>query len=87
MTRLNWKVLGPASAGFLAVAYVLCISYDLLFGSHMYRVWLALLPGFEWLSWGSFALGLLETIAYGLFFGLVFAPMYNFFLTRAEKAN
>lgn len=87
MTRLNWRVLGPAAAGFLVVAYVLCVSYDLLFDGHMYRAWLDLLPGFEWISWGSFALGLLETVGYGFFFGLVFAPIYNFFLARAERAR
>lgn len=43
----------------------------------MYRTWVDLLPGFHWLSWGSFAPGLVETLAYGVFFGLVFAPLYN----------
>jgi hypothetical protein len=70
---------------FLAISYVLCVSYDLLFGAQMYRAWVDLLPGFYWLSWGSFALGLVETIAYGAFFGLVFAPLYNFFLVKVWR--
>lgn len=58
---------------------------DLLFGAQMYRAWVDLLPGFHWLSWGSFALGLVEAVAYGVFFGLVFAPLYNFFLVKVWR--
>ena len=83
--RLDWRVLGATSASFLAVSYVLCVSYDLLFGAMMYRAWVDLLPGFEWLTWGSFLLGLVEVIGYGVFFGLVFAPLYNFFLVKVWK--
>lgn len=80
--RIDWKVLGAALAGFLAINYVLCVGVGLLFDAHMYRAWADLLPGFHWLSWGSFVLGLVETIAYGWFFGLLFAPLYNFFLVK-----
>ena len=83
--RLDAKVLGAAMASFLAFAYVSCVAYDLVFGHQMYRAWVALLPGFSWISWSSFAIGLLETIGYGFFFGLVFAPAYNFFLVRVWK--
>ncbi len=83
--RLDWRIVGAAMASFLAFAYVTCVGYDLLFGQQMYRAWVALLPGFAWISWGSFLLGLVETIAYGFFFGLVFAPAYNFFLVRLWK--
>ncbi len=83
--RIDWKVLGAALAGFLAINYVLCVGFGLLLDLHMYRAWEDLLPGFHWLSWGSFALGLVETIAYGLFFGLVFAPLYNFFLVKLGR--
>ena len=83
--RLDWKVLGPAAACFLAIGYVVCVSYDLLFGAHMYRAWVDLLPGFHWISWGSFAIGLAETSVYGILFGVVFAPLYNFFLVRVGR--
>ncbi len=85
MTRLDGKVLGAAMGAFLALAYVTCVAYDLVFQQTMYRAWIALLPGFAWISWGSFLLGLLETAVYGLFFGLVFAPLYNFFLTKVWR--
>lgn len=83
--RLNWKVLGSAMGCFLAINYVVCVGYCLLFDAQMYRAWVDLLPGFHWLSWGSFLLGLIETIAYGVFFGAVFAPLYNFFLEKVWR--
>jgi hypothetical protein len=83
--RLDWKVLGSAAGCFLAINYVVCVVYDLLFGAQMYRVWVSLLPGFHWISWGSFILGLIEVLVYGVFFGLVFAPLYNFFLVKVWK--
>jgi hypothetical protein len=85
MSRLDGKVLGAAMGSFLALAYVACVAYDLIFGQTMYRTWIALLPGFTWLSFGTFCLGLIETFVYGLFFGLVFAPLYNFFLVKVWR--
>ncbi len=83
--RLDWKVVGFATASALAIGYVLCVAFDLVFGREMYRAWMELLPGFHWLSWGSFVLGLLEVLVYGVFFGLVFAPLYNFFLVKVWR--
>jgi hypothetical protein len=40
------------------------------------------LPGFRWLSVGSFVLGLVESFLYGAYTGLVFVPIYNFVLRR-----
>lgn len=40
------------------------------------------LPGFRWLSVGSFLLGLVESFLYGAYAGLVFVPLYNFLLRR-----
>jgi hypothetical protein len=85
MRRLDGKVLGAAMAAFLAIAYLLCVVHDLVFGQSMYRAWTALLPGFAWISLASFCLGLAEVIVYGMFFGLVFAPLYNFFLAKVWR--
>lgn len=82
MGKLDWRVVGISMGLFLSVSYVICVAYDLLFGQHMYQVWLRLLPGFTWITWGSFFLGLIETFLYGIYFGLVFAPLYNFFHSR-----
>ncbi len=82
MGRLDWRVVGLAMGSFLSVTYILCVAYDLLFSQRMYETWLKLLPGFTWISWGSFFLGLVETFAYGIYFGLVFVPLCNFFHDR-----
>jgi len=82
MGRLHWRDVGLAMGSFLAVTYVFCVAYDLAFDQRMYEVWFKLLPGFTWLTWGSFFLGLVETFLYGIYFGLVFVPLYNFFHGR-----
>ncbi len=82
MGRLYWRDVGLAMGSFLAFTYVFCVVYDLALGGHMYEVWLKLLPGFTWLTWPSFFLGLLESFLYGIYFGLVFVPLYNFFHGR-----
>ncbi len=60
MARLYWRDVGLAMGSFLAITYVFCVAYDLAFGQRMFEVWLKLLPGFTWISWPSFFLGLLE---------------------------
>lgn len=49
----------------------------------MYEAWRKLLPGFEWLSWQSFFLGLIESYGYGWYFALVWVPIYNVFAARS----
>lgn len=74
---------GQATALMLAISYTLCVIFDLLFPEHaMYRAWQDLLPGFEWISWGSFFLGLIESYAYGWFFMVIWVPIYNFLIQR-----
>lgn len=41
-----------------------------------------MLPGFVWISWSAFVLWLLESAVYGVFFGLGFAPLCNFYLAK-----
>ena len=87
MGKLYWRDVGLAMGSFLAITYVFCVAYDLAFDQRMYEVWLKLLPGFTWLTWGSFFLGLAESFLYGIYFGLVFAPLYNFFLDRSSRTK
>jgi hypothetical protein len=80
MGYLNWKTVGVSVGLFLSISYVLCVIYDLIFpGMTMYQAWIRLLPGFIWLTWGSFFLGLVESFLYGIYVALVFVPLYNFF--------
>ena len=69
-----------AISSLLAISYVLCVVFDLLFPSlAMYRAWAPLLPGFHWLSWASFTLGLAESFAYGLYIaGLYYGLLWLF---------
>ena len=41
----------------------------------MYEVWLKLLPGFTGIGWPSFFPGLIETFAYGIYYGLDFSVL------------
>ncbi len=83
--RIPIVALGMSLGLFLAITFVLCVLFDLWFpGQAMYETWLRLLPGFTWLTWPSFFLGLVESFAYGWYVALVFGPLYNFFVTRAD---
>lgn len=78
--------VGHASSLFLVISFSLCVAFDLLFPDHaMYQAWQALLPGFEWISWKSFFLGLVESYGYGWFFALIWVPIYNIFVARSER--
>ncbi len=81
--RIPVLALGMSLGVFLVITYVLCVLFDLWFPSQaMHSVWTPLLPGFTWLTWPSFFLGLLEAFAYGWYVALVFAPLYNFFAAK-----
>ena len=81
--RIPVVTLGMSLGAFLAITFILCVGFDLLFpGQAMYETWLRLLPGFTWLSWPSFFLGLVESFHYGWYVALVFGPLFNFFARR-----
>ena len=84
MHALDWKVLTWALGFFGAVSFILCVVYGLLVprAFHMVQFLEIALPGFRWLSVGSFILGLVESFLYGAYAGLVFPPIYNFVLRR-----
>lgn len=83
---ISLAAVGHASSLFLAITFALCVAFDLLFPEHaMYQAWQKLLPGFEWLSWQSFFIGLVESYGYGWYFALVWVPLYNVFAARRKK--
>ena len=85
---ISLKAAGLATSFFLAITFSLCVAFDLWFPSHaMYQAWLKLLPGFEWLSWKSFALGLVEAYGYGWFIALIWVPLYNVFLLGVGRST
>lgn len=78
--RIPVVAFGLGLSSFFGLTFVLCVGFDLLFpGQAMYETWLRLLPGFTWLSWPSFFLGLVEAVGYGWYIALIFGPLYNFF--------
>jgi len=85
---LSLTAVGHATSLLLAISFVLCIAFDLAFPAHaMFQTWQALLPGFTWLSWGSFFLGLVEAYGYGWYVALVWVPIYNVFALRRQRST
>lgn len=85
---LNWKVVTQSLASFAAISFVLCVGYGLVAPLRFHAAWLleAMLPGFQWLSVGSFVLGLIETALYGAWAGVLYSALYNYFARRAGRA-
>lgn len=83
VVRLPILALGMGLGSFFALTFVLCVLFDLWFPAlAMNAVWAPLLPGFTWLSWPDFLLGLAESFAFGWYAAVVFGPIYNFFTAR-----
>lgn len=81
--RIPVLALGMSLGCFIALTFILCVLFDLWFPAlAMYPVWAPLLPGFTWISWTSFLLGLVEAFAYGWYVALIFGPFYNFFVRK-----
>ena len=69
---------GWALSLFLALTYLVCIAFDLIFpGYAMYETWSGLLPGFVWLTPVGFTIGLIESFLYGWYAALIFGGLYN----------
>lgn len=85
---LNWKVVTKTVASFTAIVFAACVAYGLIAPARFHASWLleAILPGFTWLSVGSFVLGVAETAIYGGAAGLLFATLYNYYARREARA-
>lgn len=81
--RLSIVVVGSSLGAFLAISFLLCIGLGLILpGWGLHKPWLQFLPGFTWLTWPSFMLGLVESVAYGWYVALVFVPLFNALTSR-----
>ena len=76
--------LGMSLSLFLALSFVLCVlGYLIMPGLPVKHEALAIfLPGFELLTWQGFAIGLVESYAWGWYIALVLGAIYNFFARR-----
>ena len=74
MTPQSFIRLSAVLALLLGVTYTLCVLYGLTVPAsfHMYPAWEGLLPGFRWLSWGSYFIGLGEVLAYGVYAAVLY---------------
>ena len=84
MNQLNIRVVTWALATFTTFTFIICVLYGLIVPQtfHMVQFLEIALPGFKWLTFGSFLIGLVESFLYGAYTGLVFAPVYNFYQRR-----
>lgn len=73
--------LGNSLSLLLLISYLLCVGFGLIApeSMQMYKAWAPLLPGFEWLTWPGFLIGLVEAYLYGWYIAIVFVPLYRWF--------
>lgn len=84
---VSFSAVGHATSLFLAISFILCVAGDLVMPTYqMHTIWQRLLPGFTWIRWGSFLLGLVESYAYGWYFTLIWVPLYNVISARQRAA-
>ena len=78
-----WPALW-ASGILVSLIFTLDIIFGLLFPNWwvMQFFWEQILPDFEYLSWGSFFLGVLESFASGVFMAAIYVPLYNLFSSK-----
>ncbi|MEI9805041.1 MAG: DUF5676 family membrane protein [Pseudolabrys sp.] len=74
--------LALSFATFLAISYVVCLTVVALIpAGWLHGPWLLFYAGVN-LTWQTAVFGMVETVAYGLFVGAVFAPIFNYFNNR-----
>ena len=76
---LNIRVVTWSLATFTTASYLVCVVYGLIVPEtlHMVQFLEITLPGFKWLTIGTFVIGLGESFLYGVYAGLVYTPIYN----------
>jgi hypothetical protein len=86
---LNIKVVSWALGLSGAISFVVCVLYGLVTPQslHMHPFLEQVLPGFKWLTWWGFLLGLAESFLYGVYAAIVFVPIYNLLTKRFGDAR
>ena len=81
---LNMKVWTATIASWMGVSFTLCVLGGVLVpGLPIRHQTLELvLPGFTWISLGSFVLELAESLLYGVYAAALLIVVYNFFHRR-----
>ena len=81
---LNIKLVAWALGLSGAVSFVVCVLFGLITPQslHMHVFLEQVLPGFRWLTWWGFLLGLVESFLYGVYAAIVYVPIYNWLTKR-----
>lgn len=86
---LNLKTWTLASGCWMAITFTICVIGGVLApGLPIAHSTLELLlPGFTWISLGSFVLGLVETFLFGVYAAWLFVSLHNFFARREARTR
>ena len=85
-STLSLAAVGHATSLFFAISFVLCVVVGLIVPAHnMAALLQELLSGFQWISWKSFFLGLMESYGYGWYATLIWVPIYNVMARRQKR--
>jgi hypothetical protein len=78
---LNIKIWMATLAALMGVSFTICVLGGVLVPGLPIRhqTLELLLPGFVWISFGSFILGLAESFLYGVYTAAVLVVIHNFF--------
>lgn len=78
--------VGHSLSLFLAITFTICVAWGLVtpMNMHMHGAWEPLLPGFHWITFPAFLIGLVEAYLYGWYTAVIFVPLYNFFSKKAS---
>lgn len=81
---MNIKVWITTFAVWMGVSFTICVLGGVLAPGLPIRhqTLELLLPGFTWISLGSFVLGLVESLLYGVYAAAVLVVVHNFFHRR-----
>ena len=76
---LNTKLVTWSVGLFTAFSFVFCVVFGLVTpeSAHMHQFLEIVLPGFTWISVGSFFVGLVESLLWGVYLGLGYSLIYN----------
>lgn len=76
---LNLKLTSWSLGLFAAFSFLLCVLYGLVAPAslHMSPFLEMVLPGFRWLTFSGFLLGLVESFLYGVYVGLAYGTIHN----------
>ncbi len=87
MKTLHFWPIAWTLAVFSAVVFTLDMLLGVLFPNWwvMQNLYEVLLPGFTFITWGTFFLGLVEIFVGGFLTAVLFVPIYNIFISRESS--